>query len=225
MQYAKPNFSNRTGGYQAPGMNMGGPGNPGTVSNTSYRPQYSGQSPYAGRYRPPMMRSPGANDWYDQGGYDYNLPNSYGPAQQYGEFNSPDYPGYGSRGGWGRPRGNPGYERDYGRRGRSMEDAYAALDQVRQASSDGWGNPNGYARPNFSGRAAWGMPGVHDPNGYPQERLKPMQLTGPDPAADVASAGPEPYTDQGTFERAQFGNGISRPMFARNYESSRKYQR
>lgn len=36
-----------------------------------------GQNPELGRYRPPMMGKGGG--WQDQGGYSYNLPNSFGP--------------------------------------------------------------------------------------------------------------------------------------------------
>jgi hypothetical protein len=36
-----------------------------------------GQRPELGRYRPPMMGPNGG--WQDQGGYSYNLPNSFGP--------------------------------------------------------------------------------------------------------------------------------------------------
>lgn len=101
----RPNIA---GGMQDPRLNRGGPGNPGTVHNQPY-PGYSDrvnyywrnggpQSPTAGsgqrsnlgRYTPPTMRD--GNNWNDRGGYAYNLPNSFGPRPDFGEFNSPVAP-------------------------------------------------------------------------------------------------------------------------------------
>jgi hypothetical protein len=42
---------------------------------------YGGQNPSLGRYRPPQM-IPGGG-WADNGGYNYNLPNAYGPYPNY----------------------------------------------------------------------------------------------------------------------------------------------
>jgi hypothetical protein len=42
---------------------------------------YGGQNPNLGRYRPPQM-IPGGG-WADNGGYNYNLPNAYGPYPKY----------------------------------------------------------------------------------------------------------------------------------------------
>lgn len=42
---------------------------------------YGGQNPNLGRYRPPQM-IPGGG-WADNGGYNYNLPNAYGPYPNY----------------------------------------------------------------------------------------------------------------------------------------------
>lgn len=95
----RPNIA---GGMQDPRLNRGGPGNPGTVNNTRFpgqsdRVNYywrnggptagSGQRPDLGRYVPPTMRD--GNNWNNRGGYAYNLPNSFGPRPDFGEFNSP----------------------------------------------------------------------------------------------------------------------------------------
>lgn len=64
---------------------------------SQYNMQYQGgQSPYLGRYTPPTMQPGSAflqqglynsNQWNNQGGYQYNLPNSYGQTGlNYGQF-------------------------------------------------------------------------------------------------------------------------------------------
>ena len=107
--------------------NRGGTGNPGGVHNTSprptspgaydgaaYRNTYGTQNPQLGRYRPPTMGGDGSDpgNWNDSGGYAYNLPNNFGPAQT-----SWTYPG-------NRPVGPGGHSMDY------------YLDQGRQADRD-----------------------------------------------------------------------------------------
>ena len=93
---------------QADSPNRGGTGNPGGAYNTApnrpgaprpsspsqydnyvaqlermYSQYYGGQNPAFGRYRPPTMGADGSDprNWNDVGGYAYNLPNNFGPAQ------------------------------------------------------------------------------------------------------------------------------------------------
>lgn len=61
-------------------------------SGGGYAGYFGGQSPGAGRYRPPTMNGDGR--WNDDGGYNYNLPNAFG-----------SYPGYGQ----GSPYGGGGF--------------------------------------------------------------------------------------------------------------------
>jgi len=67
---------------------------------SQYNMQYQGgQSPYLGRYTPPTMQPGSAflqqglynsNQWNNQGGYQYNLPNSYGQTGlNYGQGQAP----------------------------------------------------------------------------------------------------------------------------------------
>lgn len=82
----------RQGGYPSPG------------TDPSY---YGGQSPAAGRYRPPTMDVMGR--WQDTGGYNYNLPNAFG-----------SYPGYG-QGGPGSGSRGPGYSSMFGGSGNPQQ--------------------------------------------------------------------------------------------------------
>lgn len=137
-----PNYTR--GGFQNPRINRGGPGNPGTTNNMeqrTYRPASpyfgSGQRPDLGRYVPPTMRD--GNNWNDRGGYAYNLPNSYGPRPDFGEFNSPyaQVPRYGApgntrggRGGGGtRPMGWRGWNG-----GRAMRNPFTGDDLITDAT-------------------------------------------------------------------------------------------
>lgn len=57
-------------------------GSPSMAYNYAPGPRNMGyQNQNLGRYVPPMMSNPNANQWYNQGGYNYNLPNNYGPYQ------------------------------------------------------------------------------------------------------------------------------------------------
>jgi hypothetical protein len=83
---------------QGYGMQTPFNGNPGGANNS--RPQgygYSndsqlgavymgGQNAGLGRYRPPTYADSGMTQWADHGGYNYNLPNAYGPNDQFARF-------------------------------------------------------------------------------------------------------------------------------------------
>jgi len=75
--------------------NRGGPGNPGTANNMPQNDPfnqygYGAQSPQLGRYVPPMLQDRNnPQSWGQQGGYAYNIPNSYG-SPSWNQFNSTD---------------------------------------------------------------------------------------------------------------------------------------
>jgi hypothetical protein len=108
---------------------------------------YAGQSPSLGRYIPPMMTNPGdVNAWNNQGGYAYNIPNSYGSGQ-WNQFNSRDvaFPSFGQSPNVPTPRLNPGnpppsYQSPFGRPDPQRQQNYLAymmnLAQGGQAQSN-----------------------------------------------------------------------------------------
>jgi len=108
---------------------------------------YAGQSPSLGRYIPPMMTNPGdVNAWNNQGGYAYNIPNSYGSGQ-WNQFNSRDvaFPNFGQSQNVPTPRLNPGnpppsYQSPFGRPDPQRQQNYLAymmnLAQGGQAQSN-----------------------------------------------------------------------------------------
>lgn len=108
---------------------------------------YAGQSPQLGRYIPPMMTNPGdVNAWNNQGGYAYNIPNSYGSGQ-WNQFNSRDvaFPQFGQSQNVPTPRLNPGtpppsYQSPFGRPDPMRQQNYLAymmnLAQGGQAQSN-----------------------------------------------------------------------------------------
>lgn len=61
-----------------------------SAQRRAYLNQVSGQQADLGRYRPPTLAGNGNDpmNWNDYGGYDYNLPSSFGPTP-----NSPSRPG------------------------------------------------------------------------------------------------------------------------------------
>ena len=108
---------------------------------------YGGQSQSLGRYVPPMMTNPNdLNAWNNQGGYAYNIPNSYGSGQ-WNQFNSRDvaFPNFGQSQNVPTPRLNPGtpppsYQSPFGRPDPMRQQNYLAymmnLAQGGQAQSN-----------------------------------------------------------------------------------------
>ncbi len=108
---------------------------------------YGGQSQSLGRYVPPMMTNPNdLNAWNNQGGYAYNIPNSYGSGQ-WNQFNSRDvaFPNFGQSQNVPTPRLNPGnpppsYQSPFGRPDPQRQQNYLAymmnLTQGGQAQSN-----------------------------------------------------------------------------------------
>lgn len=155
---------------QAGSPNRGGSGNPGGVHNTSpgrpqpaqtpdylaqldqmYQNYYNGQNPALGRYRPPTMGGDGSdpNNWNDYGGYAYNLPTNFGPAQTSWTQSQ-----------W-RPGHSMGYFREQGRladRNTAEGIANGSIVPVEVPNSGRPGTHTNYSRPGQQGGYAWGSP-------------------------------------------------------------------
>ena len=148
----------QVGGYNGSGINPQvsmpfpnfaprGPRNPMGGGDPFNQYGYAGQSPQLGRYIPPMMTNPGdVNAWNNQGGYAYNIPNSYGSGQ-WNQFNSRDvaFPQFGQSQNVPTPRLNPGtpppsYQSPFGRPDPMRQQNYLAymmnLAQGGQAQSN-----------------------------------------------------------------------------------------
>jgi hypothetical protein len=77
-----PNQPPPSYGYAPPSQVSPYPGQPLTQEGYNMNTYYGGQNPNLGRYRPPQMNLGGG--WNDQGGYNYNLPNAFGPYPNFG---------------------------------------------------------------------------------------------------------------------------------------------
>ncbi len=158
---------------QAGSPNRGGSGNPGGVHNTSpgrpqpaqtpdylaqldqmYQNYYNGQNPALGRYRPPTMGGDGSDprNWNDYGGYAYNLPTNFGPAQT----------------SWTQSQRRPGHSMGYFQEQGRLADrntaagiANGSIVPVEVPNRGRPGTHTNYSRPGQQGGYAWGDPEMY----------------------------------------------------------------
>lgn len=178
-------------GYQDGSVNQGGSGNPGGAYNApqtlGQRPQFNrgGQQQGLGRYRPPTMRFDG--QWDDTDGYSYNLPNSFGPSERYGEFRAPARPQF-----RGRNSGFAGFDPRMGNRNVGNQ-------MGRGVAFEG----GGFSGPSMDG-------GFNGGNAIPGSFSKPFG----DQFSGGGFAGGSNVGDFGT-ERQLSRGGFGRPLFGR----------
>ena len=131
---------NPGGAYNMPSRNQGNMNQQYGYAPSPYNMQYQGgQSAQLGRYTPPTMQQGNAflqqglynsNQWNNNGGYQYNLPNSYGQTGlNYGQGQAPVFQGMYNQGQMYNMGNNQG--QGFAPIGQMAEQAQGAYDQLQ----------------------------------------------------------------------------------------------
>jgi len=132
---------NPGGAYNMPSRNQGNMNQQYGYAPSPYNIQYQGgQSAQLGRYTPPTMQQGNAflqqglynsNQWNNNGGYQYNLPNSYGQTGlNYGQGQAP-MPSYQGMTGQAQDFYSPMQQTNFGQMGQMAEQAQGSYGQLQ----------------------------------------------------------------------------------------------